>query len=191
MFEPRVHATAETAGQMAAMARTLGWRGMVAIVNRIEDIPAVRTGCGEMPVKLAIETAGRLIPRPAGTDRLYYIPKDMEDCRKAIERRCGGIAGWWTKEVGINFVLAKLAAECQVPICFDFSALLHSSRRKRIEVMSSMQQAGRMARAYHTPVLVSSGAHIPWELRSPSDLLSFGRVLGLEDVQIKAGWRDW
>lgn len=89
-------------------------------------------------------------------------------------------------EQGINYVIAKLAKENNVMVCFDFRELVSSYKKTRSHIFSSMVEAAGLVRKYKTPFCVTSGAMSPWELRSPSDLLSFSRLLGLPDRLVKS-----
>ena len=182
MREPRIFPTVENAPAFAKMAKKLGWTQVVVVGTESEKLRQAFEAEG-----LDMDTA-RQDGKKEGADLLYTVPKDLEASKRLVEQGSDGLAGWW-KAGGINFVVAKLATENKVPVCVDFSALLHESRRGRIAVFAVMAEAARYLRKYQTPVLISSGAQDPWEMRSPSDLLSFGRVLGLEDAHIKAGWK--
>lgn len=90
----------------------------------------------------------------------------------------------------LNHVLAKLAARNNVAVGFVFSSLLLSYKRTRISVFSNMISSARLLRKYRSPVILSSGSMSPWDLRSPSDLLAFGRLLGFQDNQAAVAMSD-
>jgi ribonuclease P/MRP protein subunit RPP1 len=88
---------------------------------------------------------------------------------------------------GINHVIARLARENNVMICFDFGELLSSYKKTRSWIFSTMSQTAREVNRHRAPVCITSGAQSLWEIRSPSDLLSFSRLLGISDRKAKEG----
>lgn len=93
----------------------------------------------------------------------------------------------WFKRTnpGINHITAKFAAENKVAIGFGFNQLIHSYGRTRANLLSNMVKAGEFVRKYKAPFVLTSGALSKWDLISPSDMLSLGRVLGFGDPEIK------
>lgn len=85
----------------------------------------------------------------------------------------------------MNYIMVKIAKRNNVAIGFDFSLLLHSSKRKRGELLAVYFQAAKLVRKYKAPFILTSGAHSPWDLRSPSDLIAFGKVLGFQESECK------
>ncbi len=86
---------------------------------------------------------------------------------------------------GINHILARIAAKNNVAICFEFGKLLRSSGKTRAKIFSSYVETAKFVRKYNAPFVISSGALSKWELRSPSELISFGKLLGFEEPEIK------
>jgi len=93
-------------------------------------------------------------------------------------------------EVKINHVLAKLAAKNNVAIGFVFSDILLSYKKTRISLFSSMISNARILKKYKSPFIISSGSLSVWDMRSPSDLLAFGKLLGFQENQAKRGMSD-
>lgn len=89
------------------------------------------------------------------------------------------------QDCGLDHVMLKLAARKGVSVVFDFHGLLMSTRRSRVQLMNSMLEAAKLVRKFKAPFVIASGAVEPNDLRSQSDLLSFGRVLGFSDPGIK------
>jgi ribonuclease P/MRP protein subunit RPP1 len=88
---------------------------------------------------------------------------------------------------GINHVIARLARENDVMICFEFRDLLSSYKKSRSWIFSAMSQAAKEVNRHRAPACITSGAQSLWEMRSPSDLLSFSRLLGISDRKAKDG----
>src|SRR3989338_4572914 len=101
MREPLIRPSRENAFAFAAMARKLGWQEVISVAGQV--------------------AGGRTVAEVTGNPQkdAYYIPKNLESCKRALEQGCAGVTGWW-KAGGINYVLAKLAAEKAVPVCVEF-----------------------------------------------------------------------
>jgi len=92
----------------------------------------------------------------------------------------------WSREgCGLNQVLARLGQKNNVAVCFGFNELLYSYGKTRSNILANMQEAARIVKRFRCPFIISSSAAAPWDLRSPSELMSFGRVLGFRDPDIK------
>jgi ribonuclease P/MRP protein subunit RPP1 len=86
---------------------------------------------------------------------------------------------------GINHILARLGRKNNVSIEFNFRQILHSNGKSRGELLSKYMQTAKLVKKYKTPFIITSGALSPWDLRSPSDLISFGKTIGFHEGQIK------
>lgn len=93
-------------------------------------------------------------------------------------------------DMRINQVLAKLAAKNNVAIGFIFSNILLSYKRTRVSLFSTMIKDAKILKKYGSPFILSSGAISEWDLRSPSDMLAFGKLLGFQDNQSVKGMSD-
>jgi len=94
------------------------------------------------------------------------------------------------KDSGLDYVMAKLAKGNNVAIEFNFRNVLFSSKKTRSDILSSMLENAKLVRKYKTPFVLTSGALEPYDLRSPSELISFGRILGLNTKDIKENLSD-
>jgi ribonuclease P/MRP protein subunit RPP1 len=88
-------------------------------------------------------------------------------------------------DMAINQVLAKLAARNNVAVGFVFSGVLLSYKRTRIGMFSGMMESAKVLRKYRSPVAISSGSLSEWDMRSPSDMIAFGKLLGFSQDQAK------
>jgi ribonuclease P/MRP protein subunit RPP1 len=91
---------------------------------------------------------------------------------------------------GINHVLARLAKKNGVSIGFDMNQLMTSYRLGRIQEFSSMVESARQVRKAGTSFIITSGARDVWDMRSPSELIAFGRQLGFTEGQARKGLTD-
>ncbi len=94
------------------------------------------------------------------------------------------------RDPGINHILAKLGKDNNTAVGFEFRELLYSYGNRRAGVFSSMLRAAKLVKKYKTPFVITSGALSEWDLRSPSELISFGRLLGFQDREIKKALSD-
>ncbi|RLI93890.1 MAG: hypothetical protein DRO90_02915, partial [Candidatus Altiarchaeales archaeon] len=90
------------------------------------------------------------------------------------------------KNSGIDHVIARLLAEKFIAIEFNFFEILNSSGMRRSQILGRMQQNVRLARKYNVPIIITSGAIDKYDLRSPRDLMSFGKLIGMTDLEAKS-----
>lgn len=81
---------------------------------------------------------------------------------------------------GLNHVLVKLAAKNNVAIEMNFREILITSKGTRSRALSSIENNIRLAKKFHAPVILCSGAISHFELRSPECMVSIANQLGLE-----------
>jgi len=93
-------------------------------------------------------------------------------------------------EMRINHVLAKLAAKNNVAMGFVFSDILFSYKKTRISLFSNMISNAKTLKKYRSPFIISSGSLSAWDMRSPSDLLAFGKLLGFQENQVNQAMSD-
>lgn len=91
---------------------------------------------------------------------------------------------------GFDHVGAKLGAKNNVAIQFSFGELLHYNKRSRVRLLANLEKAAGLVRKFSTPLVITSGVREPFDLRGPGDLLSFGRILGFQDPDIKKAMSD-
>lgn len=196
-YEYHVHPEVDLEG-MTKMLAALGWSGACFVCRSFEAISELRK-------KLAGSGIDVSLGYKIETDKPNNIPKIARKIRKKVElvlvhggnleinrKACD------TPEVdilthpemgrndpGLDYVMAKLAKENNVSIEFNFRNLLFSYKKSRSSTFSSMLENAKLIRKYRAPFVLSSGAIEPYDLRSPSELISFGKLLGLNPKDIK------
>ncbi|MBN1896465.1 MAG: hypothetical protein JW789_01925 [Candidatus Aenigmarchaeota archaeon] len=88
-------------------------------------------------------------------------------------------------ETKIDFVMAKTAKKNNVRIAFDFSELLHSTLVDRGRIFSQMVKNAQCVRKAGAPFMIISGAESEFGLRSQSEFISFGKLLGFDEASVK------
>lgn len=81
---------------------------------------------------------------------------------------------------GLNHVLVKEAVKNNVAIEMNFREILITSKNSRSRVLSNIANNIKLAKKYHAPIILCSGAISHFELRSPKCLMSMADQLGLE-----------
>lgn len=81
---------------------------------------------------------------------------------------------------GLNHVMMKLASKNDVAIEINFREVLLSNMKSRSKILQSVRTNITLARKYHVPIIVCSGAVSHWELRDPLSMASLGSQIGLE-----------
>ncbi len=95
------------------------------------------------------------------------------------------------EDSGFDHVMAKLSKKNNVAIEFSFSDLIYTYKKDRASILSKLLENAKLVKKFGSPFVLTSGAFNEWNLRSGSELLSFGRVLGFNDKQIKHSLSDW
>jgi ribonuclease P/MRP protein subunit RPP1 len=85
----------------------------------------------------------------------------------------------------IDYVMVKLARKNNVAIGFEFRLLLQSSGEERSRIFSWLRETAKLVKKFGAPFVLTSGAMSEWDLRSPSELTAFGKVLGFEESEIR------
>lgn len=87
---------------------------------------------------------------------------------------------------GLNHVLVKEAARNNVAIEINFREILITGKGSRSRVLSNMESNTRLAKKYHAPIILCSGAISHFELRDPNVMISMANQLGLELSEAKS-----
>ena len=83
----------------------------------------------------------------------------------------------------LNQVLCKLAKKNNIAIGFGFSYLVNSEKREIL--LGRMMQNVFLCRKYKLKIVLGSFANKDIELRNKSELMSFGKVIGMNGNEIK------
>jgi ribonuclease P/MRP protein subunit RPP1 len=86
---------------------------------------------------------------------------------------------------GLDHVCMKFAAKNNVAIEVNFREILITNKKTRAMVMANIAKNIKLAKKYHTPITLCSGAISHWELRAPECLVSMACQLGLELSEAK------
>lgn len=130
-----------------------------------------------------VRKAAEIVVACGGTDELNRAALETPEVDILINHDING-------RCGINHVLARLARKNNVAIGFDFNQLMSSYRLGRIQEFSAMTDTARVARRFRAPFILTSGARNPWDMRSPSELIAMGRLLGFTEAETRHGLSD-
>ncbi len=196
-YEYHVHPEVDL-GKMAETLLKLGWSGVCFVCRSLEEIEGFRRKLGKAGLDVAfgykIETnKPDNVPRIAKKVRkkvelVLVNGGNLEVNRKACETSEVDILTHpelGRNDPGLDYVMAKLARKNNVSIEFNFRNILLSYKKSRSDIFSNMLENAKLVRKYGTPFVLSTGAIEHYDLRSPSELISFGRVLGLDPREIK------
>lgn len=195
-YEYHIHPEVDLKGMIANL-EVLGWKGVCFVCESLEGIEELKKKLGKTGMDVSfgykIETEKpNNIPKIAKKVRkrvemILVFGGDLEINRKACE----------TSEVdilthpesgegnGLDYVMVKLAKKNNVSIEFNFRELLHTYKKSRANLFSKMIENAKLVRKFRTPFILTSGALDPWDARSPSEVISFGKVLGFNPKDVK------
>lgn len=174
---------------LSKMAASLGWSGL-CVLSEKTGVPEAHEG------NVHVMHGVLLFPKKAG---------DVARMAREEKSRCGIVAIVGTSDevnraacetpgvsmllaggaTKVDVVMARMARENGVRIAFEFAPLLHAAPGERARVFTQMRMNARSVSKMDAPFVISSGALSAHGLRSPSELSSFGRLLGFSDPQIK------
>jgi len=84
---------------------------------------------------------------------------------------------------GLNQVLCKLAKKNDVAVGFSFNYLMNSKNKEL--VLGKMMQNISLCRKYKLKMVLGSFASKEMEMKNKSELMSFGKVIGMNGKEIK------
>ncbi len=90
------------------------------------------------------------------------------------------------KYSGIDHIMSKFMGERKIALEFSFSQVLNSYGMLRSQVMGRMRQNVVLARKYDVPVIITSAGVEREDLRSPRELVAFGKSLGMTGGEARA-----
>jgi ribonuclease P/MRP protein subunit RPP1 len=183
------------------LAKRLGWSGLGLLVKE-SQLPGLRKKAEDLKGEnIDIALGVRLEPK-----RVNEVPKHARKVRRSVELVAvvGGdpeinraaletpevdilLSPWSEAGSGMNHVLARLGKKNNVAVCFGFNELVYSYKNTRARLLSGIEEAAKIVRKFNCPFILSSTAAAPWDMRSASELVSFGRTIGLRDPEIKRG----
>ncbi len=79
---------------------------------------------------------------------------------------------------GIDHICARAARENNVALEINFSTILNSPNRPKI--LSQIRKMVEICKKYDAPVVITSGAKNPWEMRAARDLAALAATLGVD-----------
>ncbi|WP_295722008.1 ribonuclease P protein component 3 [uncultured Methanobrevibacter sp.] len=88
-------------------------------------------------------------------------------------------------DCGINHVLSKEALKNQVAIELSFRDVLTNFLSYRSKVLSHFRDIIQLQRKFKFPLIISTSSEDVFDIRSPRDIASFFRQLGLSDDELE------
>jgi len=200
-YEYHVHSEVDLEGVLKTL-ENLGWTGACFVCKSLEAIAELRASLAKAKTSLDVSLGYKIetvqpenIPRIARSVRkrveiILVHGGDLEINRKACETAEIDILAHpelGRNDNGLDHVMAKLAKENKVAIEFNMRPLLLSYKKTRSDIFSRMLDNAKLVRKYKAPFVLTSGAVEPYDLRSPSEMLSLAKLLGLDLKRAKLG----
>lgn len=180
------------------MAKSLGWdgAGFLFTSKRFEllknllrkKIENIDIALGIIIQPKNVKTLKRLAEKlRRKTELLVVVGGNKQINRASVETPYIDILlnPWNKTDNSVNHVIVRLACENNVTIGFNLNPFIYSSGRTRSMLFSNMLKTSELIRKYKTPFILTSGASCKWDLISPSDITSIGRLLGFNDPEIR------
>jgi ribonuclease P/MRP protein subunit RPP1 len=201
-YEYHVHPEIDLEGMLAKL-EALGWTGVCFVCKSMEAIEQLKKALNALKSSKLDFALGYKI-ETTQPEHLAKIAKNMRKKVEVLLVHGGNLeinrAACETPEVdilthpelgrndaGLDYVAAKLARENKVAIEFNFRSLLLSYKKSRADIFSRMLENAKLVRKAKAPFIITSGAVEPYDLRSPYELMAFGKALGLNPKESKNG----
>ena len=199
------HLHSENIQETVEVAKKLGLSGLCFVINwtNKDDLEAFKAKLPKENIDLFLgvelhEKAGNvsIIARKLrkDVDVILVHGGDLEVNRTAVETPEVDILlhpEMERDDQGLDHVMVRLAKENNVAIDFAFNDVMYSYDKTRVRVLSNLIKNAALVKKYKAPFVLTSGGYSSWDLRSPSELISFGKVMGFESPQIKSALSDW
>lgn len=196
-YEYHIHPEVDLEGMIKTL-QTLSWSGVCLVCDSLKKIEDCKKKLKKTNLDVAfgykIETnKPDDVPKLAKKVRkrveiILVHGGDLEINRKACETSEVDILTHpelGRNDSGLDYVMIKLAKKNGVSIELNFRGVLLSYKKSRSDVFSHMLENAKIIRKYRTPFVLTSGAIEPNDLRAPSEIISFGKLLGLNPKEIK------
>lgn len=89
----------------------------------------------------------------------------------------------------IDYITVNFCRENNIIVNLDFRKVLSYEKKERARIFSGLFEAAKLVSKRKAPFRITSMAKNKWEIRSPSELISFGKILGLKENEIKNSLR--
>jgi ribonuclease P/MRP protein subunit RPP1 len=174
----------------------LGWRGMCYVVPHTDfngEKAAIRRQKHVLDVSLGVliespnmNEIRKLVDTYRDRAELVFVKGgDTELNRYVFNMPKVDVVTGVSGEASLDYVMCRLAKKNGIHVEFSFAELLQSYSKSRSRILGSQVRNAAMVRKYGTPFLLTSCALSKWDMRSPHDMMVFGRTLGFQDPEMK------
>lgn len=183
-------------GECAKFSRELGWEGLCYVIPA-KDFDRERSILKKLKTSLDI-ALGVLIEAEkmnevrklvdsfrSKTNLIFVKGGDAELNRYIFNMPKVDVVTDVANNDRLDHVMCRLAAEHSIAIEFCFIDLLQSYSKSRARILSNMNRNAELVRKFRSPFVITSGALSKWDMRSPHDIMVFGRTLGFQDPELK------
>lgn len=185
------------AHQTLSKAATLGY-GLVSVPFPTNTQDTIMSGFRDICNRIQIEFASRVDLQPKTRDQLMRMLRNLrrkfevvcvicnnkEVARQAAKDRRVDLLSFpfpSFREKSFDWAEAELASSSLSSLEIDVKPLLLSEGTTRVRLLSSLRLEVSIAREFHVPIVVSSGASNSFLLRKPRELAAFVSMLGLDE----------
>lgn len=182
--------------EFVEIAEKLGFKGLVFVYQDASKCADAQKLGAKLKIITALVADQKKIQQARQKSKLVFM-KSTGDDRFAFEKSKPDLV-FELEEVqkhdyihqrasGLNHILCDLAKKNNVGIGFSFSSLLNCSGMLRAQIIGRMQQNVSLCRKYKNKVVIASFARNPYDMRAPSDLMSFFIAIGMHQKEAKDG----
>jgi len=204
-FDLRVSVEEKEFKETVDIAQRLGWSG-IALVKKTQDLneflkfkdsvsklrAQIKTwACVELHPTKDVQNLARKFRKD--TDIIYVSGDDSTNraASECLEVDCISSPVkpdqkdfMHQKNSGIDYTIARSCAERGIAVEVNFSEIINYYGKLGSQLMARIQQNVKICSDTKTPVIMTSGATNPLELRAPREIMAVGNSLGLDGIAL-------
>jgi len=178
-----LHVEIQKKEEALEMAKRLNYSG-IAIVNKKDDevvdgieliSSALIEANNKEELKAKLQSVRSKVTLVLVSGGKYEVNRSAcEDSR--VDVLCHPYLG--RADPGIDHICARAARENNVALEINFSTILNSPNRPK--TLSQIRKMVEICEKYEAPIVITSGAKNPWEMRAARDLAALAATLGVD-----------
>ena len=183
--------------ECAGFAKELGWKGICYVIKS-DDFEKEKNSVKKLKTKLDValgvlieaETMNqvkRLVDKFRDRVELVFVKGGDTELNRYIFNipKVDVVTGVANNDK-LDHVMCKLASKHGIAIEFSFIELLQSYSKTRTRILANLNKNAHLVKKFKTPFVIASGALSKWDMKSPHDIMVFGKTLGFQEPELKA-----
>ncbi len=176
----------ENVVEMTEFGKKLGWKGVCALFSDPEHAKGLPGPKGLIITESNPDRVRAVVAKFRRSFELIVLESDSIELNRSAAN-IPGIDVLISEKIDQGIV--RLLSQSGIQVLITFASLLHTHNASRIRIWQTL--VDRAALMKTKGFILCSGSHMMWDMRSPSELIAFGRLLGFTDPDIKRALSGW